>query len=649
MYWQISFILGVLFIFLIGYLSLIRFKLKSDIFLFSISFGTFFIVFLIFSLNQYLKIKISSPMIWGATIIPLSLLVLVNHKYLIKKISSAKIKFKLNFDALAVLLIVIFLFAFYKAIFFPVTADDAVLMYAFISEKAWNEGFPPEASSSYMEISYAYPNTNFVLFLNNYFFGLNFGFDEVFIKLLIPLFALLNILLLYRLSLFLFKNKEIARLATAIFVGSIIFASGIIQEYTTMYELLFPMIAIYSFAVYYESKNYKYLILSGVFFASTLMVKYTLLPFVLFFLASLILLERRYKTVLKLLLIMLPISLIFYLRNIIFYKNPFFPFFFKGANYDSELFKIQNMFANVPSYNPEQFLVALIPISFFVFIFFASFLFGYTRENKGKNIVKVLALTAILYSVFWFFTSAFIKETQGMRHLIQPFALISIFAAAFLYQKYEKKSISLWHALTPLVSIFLIYIAYFFFAPDPYFEYSKGLLILLIIQPVLVSGILLLINLKVSSKKIFALLVISFMILPIGFTAFAKRTAPWEYPSKEEVIQKYYPDHYGVFQYINKNLPADAKILSLYNQRYYIKREILPADSPKVSFLYENISLDRAVDKLKSMNVGYVMISEMEKNLPFWQISVVHLAHEERNLKLTVLYKNDEVTLYEIS
>ena len=311
------------------------------------------------------------------------------------------------------------------------------------------------------------------------------------------------------------------------------------------------------------------------------------------------------------------------------------------------------MFANVPSYTTEQLLVALVPISFFIFIFFTLFLFDYSgeksRENKENDIVKVLALTAILYFIFWFFTSAFIKETQGMRHLIQSFTLISIFAAAFLCQKLEKRSISPWYALTPLISIFLLYIAYLFFVADPYFEYSKGLLILLIMQPVLVSVVLLLINLKISSRKIMALLVISFMLLPIGFTAFAKRTAPWESPSRDEVIGRYYPDHYGVFKYINENLPADARILSLYNQRYYIKREILPADSPKVAFLYENISLDEAIDDLGLMGVDYIMISEMEKNLPFWNISVIHLAHKERNLKLTVLYKSDEVTLYKIS
>src|SRR3989344_3726305 len=564
MYWQVSFVFGVFFIFLIGYLLLIRLKLKSDIFLFSISLGTFFIVFLVFSLNQYFKFKIGSSLIWSATIITILLLVLVNYKYLLKNISSINIKFKINFSVLAVKLLVIFLFAFYKAIFLPVTADDAVLMYAFISEKTGNDGFPPVASSSFMEISYAYPNTTFVLFLYNYFFGINFGFDEVFIKILIPLFSLLNLLLLYRLSLLLFKSKETAELAVAILAGSIIFASGIIQEYTTMYELLFPIVAIYSFVVYNASKNYKYLILSGVFFASTVMVKYTLLPFVLLFLMSLILVERKYKTALKLFLIILPISMVFYLRNILSYKNPFFPFFWSGVNYDSELFKLQNMFANVPSYTTEQLLVALVPISFFIFIFFTLFLFDYSgeksRENKENDIVKVLALTAILYFIFWFFTSAFIKETQGMRHLIQSFTLISIFAAAFLCQKLEKRSISPWYALTPLISIFLLYIAYLFFVADPYFEYSKGLLILLIMQPVLVSVVLLLIYLKISSRKIMALLVISFMLLPIGFTAFAKRTAPWESPSRDEVIGRYYPDHYGVFKYINENLPADARI-----------------------------------------------------------------------------------------
>lgn len=649
MYWLITLFLGLFFIFIIGYLLLIRAKLKTDIILFSIGLGTIFIVFLIFSLNQYFKIQISSPLIWITIVISSAFLSLINYKHFIKEIPKINFNLKLKFSTFSVLVLIVFLLAFYKAIFFPVTADDAVLMYAFISEKAWNEGFPPQASSSFMEISYAYPNTNFVLFLHNYFFGLNFGFDDIFIRVLIPLFSLLNLFLLYKLSLALFKKKEIAQIATAIFAGSVIFSSGIVQEYTTMYEVFFSLIAIYAFVLYRESKDYKFLILTGVFLAAILMVKYTLIPFVIFFLFSILIYNHNIKTAIKLSLIAFSLSLIFYLRNLIFYKNPFFPFFFGGENYNSELFKIQNTFANVPSYTMEQLFVALMPISLFIFILFIYFLMNYTKNNKRSSIISILALTAILYSIYWFLTSAFIKETQGMRHLIESFALISIFAASFLYEKLQRKAISLWYALIPLISTFLIYSLYFIFAADPYFEYSKNLLIIMALQSVFISGSLLLIRLNINPNKIIALLIISLMIVPLGFTAFAKRTAPWEYPSNDEVIKKYYPDHFEVFQYINENLPEDARILGLYNQRYYIKREILPADSPKVAFLYENISLDEAIDKLKSMNVRYIMISEMEKNLPFWDISIIHLAHEERNLKLTVLYKNNEVALYEIS
>ena len=649
MYWTITLILGIFFIFLIGYLLLIKFNLKSDIFLFSVGLGTFFIIFLIFSLNQYFKIQIDSSLIWLATLASLILLLLINYKYFIKEFSLHNLNFKLKFDIFAILILIIFLFAFYKAIFFPVTADDAVLMYAFISEKAWNDGFLPQASSSFMEMSYAWPNTNFALFLYNYFFGLNFGFDEIFVKILVPFFALLNLLVFYKLSLILFKKKEMAQLTVAIFVGSIIFSSGIVQEYTTMYELFFPLLAVYAFILYQESKSYRTLILTGIFFAATLMIKYTLIPFVIFFLFSILLVKKNAKIALKFALIIIPISLIFYLRNIVVYKNPVFPYFFGGENYHAELFRIQNTFANVPSYTIEQFFVTLIPISFFVFIFFVLFLLDYIRSNKTDPTMNILILTAILHLTFWFLTSAFILETQGMRHIIYSFALISIFSAAYLYKKLGEKKLSIWFALAPLISTLIIFAFYFTFVTDPYFEYSKNLLILTFAQPIFISTTLILSKFNINKKIVMTLLIISFLIIPIGFNAFAKRTAPWEFPSREEVIRRYYPDHSEAFQYINKNLPQDAMILSFYNQRYYIKREILPADSPKVEFLYENIPLDEALKRLEQLNINYIMISEMEKNLPFWGLSVIHKAHEERNLKLAILYKNNEVTLYKIN
>ena len=648
MYWPITLLLGLFFIFVIGYLLFLKFRLKSDALLFSIGLGLMFVVFLIFSTNQYFRIPLSSPHIWIAITSSLILLLAINYNVILKGFPKVKFKFKPKFSAFSILMLVVFVIAFYKAILFPITADDAVLMYAFISERSWNDGFPPPATSSYMEISYAYPNTNFVLFLYNYFFGLNFGFDDIFIKILIPIFSILNLLLFYRLSFTLFKNKGIAKLSTVIFASSVIFASGIIQEYTTMFEVFFSFIAIYSFVLYNETKDYKHLILTGTFLAAILMLKYTLIPFVLFFLASIFFFNRNIKTVVKLAIVIMPISLVFYLRNIIYYKNPVYPFFFGGENFNAKLFEIQNTFANVPSYTVEQLFVALIPISLFIFIFFTCFLLEYVKSSKKNPTYSILILTAVLYFLFWLWTSAFIKETQRMRHLIVPFGIISIFSAAFLYKNIHNKTNYTLHQLMPAISTFLVYLLYFLFVSDPYFEYSKNLLILMLLQPLLQTCSLLLHRTDISSKKILTLAMIALMILPIGYAAFAKRTAPWEYPSREEVIGRYYPDHHEVFKYINENLPEDARILSLYNQRYYIKREILPADSPKVAFLYKNISLDEAVGKLRLMKVNYIMISEMEKNLPFWNTSVVHIAHKERNLKLIILYQNEEVTLYSI-
>ncbi|MBU2633967.1 MAG: glycosyltransferase family 39 protein [Nanoarchaeota archaeon] len=542
----------------------------------------------------------------------------------------------------------IFLIALYKAIFFPIVTDDAVNIYAFISEKAWIDGFPPISSSSFMQVSYAWPNTNFVLFLHNYFFGINFGFDDLFMKILIPIFALLNLLIIYNISIQLFNNKTIAQLSVAIFLSSIIFSPLIIQTQTTVYELLFPLLAIYAFILYSQNKDYKLLILTGIFLGVTLMMKYTLIPFVLLFLFAIFLFKRNWKTPLKIALIAFPVSAIFYLRNLIVYKNPFFPYFFGGNNYDEFTFKIQQAWAYAPQYNLNQFLVILVPISIFIFLFFTLFLIDYIKRKKKNELFNILIFTSVSYFVFWFLTSAFITEAQGTRHLVHSFALISIFASAYLIEKIESRKIQLWVALFPIISISLIYLAYFLYVSDPYFEYSKNLLILLLIQPILLSCVLVLSKFKINKKTILALLLISLFIVPLGFSAFAKRTAPWEFPTKEEVVRRYYPEYFEAFEFINNNLSNDAKILAFYNQRYYIKKEIFPADSPKVSFLYTNISLDDALEKLREQKIDYIMINEIERIMPYWNISLIHKAHSKNELNLLILYKNNEVTIYEI-
>mgnify|MGYP001603397652 FL=1 len=350
MLWPITLLLGLFFIFLIGYLLQVKFRLKADIFLFSFGLGSAFVIFLLFSLNQYFRIPMSSAFIWITTLITTLLLILLHHRHLIKKLSSLDLNLGFKFTTFSVLILILFLIASYKAIFFPIISDDAISMYAFISREVWNNGFPPTPSSAFMELSYAWPNTNFALFLYNYFFGLNFSFDDIFIRVLVPLFALLNLLVLYRLTLLLFKKKEIAQLAVAILLSTIIFSAFIVQEQTTMYELFFPLLAIYVFALYQKEKDYRLLILTGIFLAATLMIKYTLIPFVLFFIFSVFLVKKNIKPALKLALIAFPLSLVFYLRNLIFLRNPFFPYFFGGTNYDDKLFQLQNKLMNVPSY-----------------------------------------------------------------------------------------------------------------------------------------------------------------------------------------------------------------------------------------------------------------------------------------------------------
>lgn len=646
MLWLISFFLGIIIILLMGFLIISSTNLKEDVLLFSFSIGVLFITFLLFSINQYFRIPLSPISVWAFSLLTLFFLFVIQFK----RIKKIKLKLKYKFSIFSILILIIFLLSFYKAIFFPITSGDAVSMYAFVSEKAWIDGFPPQPSSSLMEVSYAYPNTNFALFLYNYFFGINLGFNDIFIKILVPLFSILNLIIIYRISYILFKKKEISELSVALVLSSIVFSGFIIQEYTTMYELFFPLLAVYSFSIYYRENNYKFLILTGIFLSATLMIKYTLIPFVIFFLLSILLIKKNIKVPLKLGLIAFPLSSIFYLRNLIFFKNPFYPYFFGGVNFNPYLSHIHLSWAAAPKYTLEQLFIALIPISLFIWIFFLLFLINVKKLSnlENKELIKILSLTSILFFLFWFFTSAFITEASGFRHLVPAFSIASIFSSYYLVNRIKHKNLNYFEIALPFLLTLIIYFFYFNLTYDPFFEYSGNLLLVIFLSSLLISLALLTIKFNIPTKIVLTLLLISLMITPLAFSAFAKRTTLWEFPSKEEVIKKYYPNQLEVFSFINNNLPKNSTILTFYNQRYYIKRYILPADSPKVFFIYKNISLESAIKKLKELGVNYIMISKQERHVPFWNLSVIHKAYDKGNLNLEVVYENKEVTLYKI-
>lgn len=658
MIWILSLIIGLLLVFLIGFSNLLLITKGEPREKVVLPFGLGFssVVVLIFILNQFFRLQVNSYLIWISILALALVLVVASRRFWLKEIKKcAKLNLKFKPTLFVVLMIILFLLVFYKAIFLPITDGDAINMYAFTSQSTWSNGFPPIPSSSMWEISFAYPNTNFTLFLNNFFFGLNFGFDEIFVKILVPLFAILNLILIYGISKKLSQKREIAELATVLVLSSIIFSAFIIQAKTTMIELFFPLLAIYSFILYQEERNYKNLILTGIFLGLTLMIKYTFILFVLFFVLSVWIFKKNWKPSVKLLLVAIPVAAIYYLRNLIFFKNPFFPYFFGGINFNPEIYKLQLAWSAVPKYSLLQLFVILIPLCLFIWVFFSLFLVNYAKKIRkkvtSKNIetTNILISTIILFAIYWFFSSAFIEEASGFRHLIPAFCLAAILVAGYIYRRVQQRSITWLFALMPIILILLVYIPYFLLASNPYAEYSKNLLIVILVSSVLISLSLVLGKFRINPKIVMAFLMITLMITPLAFSAFAKRTAPWEFPSRNEVIKEYYPDLFDAFSYISDNLQQDALILTFYNQRFYLNRQILIADSPKVAFIYEEIKLEKALDKLRSMGVTHFMTSEASKEtITIWDMSVIHRAHNEGALNLEILYKNEEVTLYKL-
>jgi 4-amino-4-deoxy-L-arabinose transferase-like glycosyltransferase len=212
-----------------------------------------------------------------------------------------------------------------------------------------------------------------------------------------------------------------------------------------------------------KSRSAAYLVMAGFFYGLALGTKYNALSGIL--LAGLILLfylskdknsiGTIVKKILYFILPLLAVSGFWYFKNLIFYGNPIYPFYFGHPGFSDDTFR--QMTTAVKSFVVDRTIVnfVLLPFIFFFksyyLVLFGAFIswpfvFLWRKFAAGPNqIIKILTFYIGAYSLLWFFVI-----TQQLKFFYGPMILLMIIFALqldlvrrFIWERLQPKIIFL--------------------------------------------------------------------------------------------------------------------------------------------------------------------------------------------------------------
>jgi len=381
-----------------------------------------------------------------------------------------------------------------------------------------------------------------------------------------------------------------------------------------------------------------WLILAAIFSGLAMGVKYTgMYSFLLFaisiFLGTVFIQKMRFKISLKRTFLFCVIATALFspwlIKNTVYTGNPFHPFLsnvFKSKDlyFGSEYTPIDNLFLDkgakkwgrFPTRNIKEWLI---------------FPWTLTREGNDSNsfvgpiLLYLLPLLfflrkddltkfLILLGSVWFLTWSLIA-TRNLRYFISGLALFAIIVS-YLLLRAEKENKFFSRSIVFLVSLMLI------------------------------------------NNVGWSVVILTTTRDPWGL--FLGRESREEYLSRERIGHNLMPYYYPVVDYINKNLPIDAKVLFIGEARgYYCKRDFVTslAEDPYsivtrlVRFCKDT---DELLEKLKSLGITHVLYNPKEayrlRNLKIfdWQGDDFPIFHRFWRNNLKVIYAENDVYLFEV-
>jgi hypothetical protein len=346
----------------------------------------------------------------------------------------------------------------------------------------------------------------------------------------------------------------------------------------------------------------------------------------------------------------------FYIRNLLVFGDPLYPFlygFFDGKNLSPYLMEAEK-FYYAPTFNIYTFFDILINYPRFVngaMIIF-SFFSLMNSEFKRKDSLSALGLIISLL----FFTLINQRGTIW-RFFISVFSIFSIFAALWITEEnnfpdIEKKQLFL---AAIFASINLgIWAKYLSLGIQPRFSY------IFISSQLLAITLFLLFKIRYSKpvnkiipssnqslwSVIFVLAVI-LLLAASGVTVYKIRSRGFLPVSYEESIRTGMGDLYDVQIWINENTPKNAKICTFEDRRYYLEREILPADSYRLEKMYFTNNISAAIEIIQSQGANYILDSPYFRDHPLFAESPVFVNLNNSQF-FELLYSKGDFKFYRI-
>ena len=595
--------------------------------------------------------------------------------------SKISISYFLYFSLLCLILGLIAIIL-YKALFFPIVEWDAVYYHAYISKQVFLMGnLPTQVGSSYMEYVNAYP-THLVL-QHVWLYTLNNELNDVLARLISPIYGILILALTFDICKKLFQNLNIAAVSVIVLLCNPVFIHNAIVVNNDIIVVFYCLLSLVFFLKFLHEKHNEYLVLSGIILGFGELVKYTVLAFALplsivlfWFLItsrskilkrgvnqnphkSIILNTPATKATFSFLIPLILVPLPFYLRNFLFFGNPVYPYFFSifgGLDLDKWILSEEYIFGG---YISSFHLIFPLTIARYLNIFIVFlYLLSITKFSKclvNQKIVHVI-LIILLVVCYVRFVGPYMN---AWRFFLVAIPLISIFATKRLFDMVNKLSDQKL-VLGLLSFIFFCALLYILVNSMRLEQFSKTWL-LYYIFPVL-CAILILMYMYFETKpfktkaNVFLLfLIFMVMIAPSYFTGLeakydlitSKPPFVRDHPSEELVIVSKLGDLYIVQKWINNNLSSDAKILSFEDRRYYLDREIVPADSVKVKRIYTSPTLEGALDTLQQLNITYVLTLAKGEFAPLYKKSIIH-KNLNNSTVFKLIYQKDDIRLYSI-
>lgn len=685
---------------------------RIDRFVFSWISGFGIISVMVFSINQFLFWKLTQFSVGIMSLFTVLILLgfFVIRNYFFEKENTNENVFPSlqGFNDLSLFLRICFLVTiivllcliFYKAIFFPVVKYEAMHYTAYIPKLIYyHREIPSQVGTSFMEVVNAYPMQFNVIVA--WFYIFTDSFNDVYGRLLPPVYGIFILIITYKLSLALHRNNKMAVFSALALIGMYKFSEIMIFLNREILFVCCSLLSFYYLVLFFKSKLYRlsFIFSSGIFLGLACWTRLNGLYFAVILLFLLVALHFKgtckLSEIMVFLIGLIALGSIIYIRNWIFFNNPIYPFFFGGKNFDEWMYnKLASRylvygvlsFGKYPA-NPQWLLLSLeeiwLKISPIPLLFSLIFLLKYPKRNDKTLEESVILMLSVCFFIIWYLTligprhdsTVYLGPFFPIMAIITSKELTSIHkenkylyivstVTLFLYiltriplhwfYPLDMKYIlrfrqNKWQYLSPmiLISIYSLLVR-LNYLKSTNFNYLLSRIPLRWFYPFYKKYMNRFGQMKRLYQKILIPILLFSLIIP-GLMSIYITKAPLFYPlNREEIIKRNLgEDLYKTFEWSNDNIPENAKILTFETRLYYLEREVLPADSQLVKRIYQTDSLIEGLQTLKDLNTTHVMINPFWETHPLWYSSIIIRNINEKEC-FTLIYQSGEVLLFEI-